>query len=370
MCDKQYTSHDSVVKHTFDHGNLVIPCPHCKKDFKGWLKLRSHLTKYHKETASRGGADADTPLPADADPMADDVLKCPVCHTMCAEEDEYDQHIKDHYAGREDTKCLVCGKPYNCIGSTVIHTHEHSMRRIKCTLCDKTYRGRPQMRSHINKYHANDYRCSSQESNNSLDTLLPASDASLTAADNLECPVCLEECSGDADYDQHIKGHYLAGDRQCPLCDEMLPNYWALIKHTHDHGSRQIKCQFCPKVYNTRFKLRKHTNKYHRKERDAAAASPFYSVFESQPDDVVVVEGEGFEQEIVMEGNSLVCDRCCVLFETHEDFEGHQMDCVAQQKAFHQDNNFECPVCQEVLDTEKHYEDHIRNHYRGQTVSG
>lgn len=64
-----------------------------------------------------------------------------------------------------------------------------------------------------------------------------------------------------------------------------------------------------------------------------------------------------------------MCENCSRVFATHDEWEAHLGDCSGEAAATAKDDRLECPICNQVLATEKSYEDHIKGHYEGSTVS-
>lgn len=150
----------------------------------------------------------------------DSDLICPVCSEFTfADENEYEAHIKAHYDQEKEPKCLVCGKTFKFMANAVQHTHEHSNRRVGCPHCDKVYKGRQQLRSHINKYHR-DLRENGDDERSGTVSKQRASAAERTAGTtamesvavvegvDYECPICNSCFDVEKDYYTHIRDHY------------------------------------------------------------------------------------------------------------------------------------------------------------------
>lgn len=425
VCSKQFNSNASVIKHTFDHGNLSILCLHCKKTFKGHLQLRAHVKKYHKdhkametEEQQQHGYIQDHSDEISQEEMEEDddddendieqvtwiggrsqegtaaeqedILKCPICEEIFEIEAEYESHIKDHYSLKQDTQCLLCPKTFTSINSTIVHTHEHSKRQVPCPFCGKRYRSRFQLRSHKNKYHASQ----EVEWQKAMEKEMrapppPNSDP----PEIINCPICYAMFDVEERYDSHIKNHFAASDRKCLLCDQSFSAFWMLLNHIEEHSGREIPCQYCTKVFNTRFKQKKHVNKYHRedekKRKDGGIDPPVLLVapnlfcyyceegfatmdqmtehVENCPSKDIVEEEQAQDQEQEQEEQQ---QEYLVLEQREQEGssearEGNDVVLVNEEA----EDCLECPICQEVPHTEKAYEEHIKSHYKAQTVS-
>lgn len=169
-------------------------------------------------------------------------------------------------------------------------------------------------------------------------------------ADLLKCPICKLDFTEEKKYEQHIKDHYKDGtvggqviyspfrfyfnyspfplqETNCLICHKEYRNIKSVITHTHEHGSRNIPCNFCGKSFKGNYQLNKHIYKYHRAE-----ASPGLVNEEEVQED--------FEEEEAAEG---------LEEEPSEDI-------------------LKCPICYKVFEQEKHYQRHIKEHYDDITV--
>lgn len=271
VCNKRFTTKNSVIKHTFEHGPTNIPCPICNRKFNGSLQLKSHINKYHKEQRKgddKEEAPVDTPdesmendeeeffeseedhdeqkvdlagvevtvkLPGEHILSPGDQLKCPMCEKEFQKEDVYDNHIKAHYSEKEvnerrriiiiiylktkslkiifqsqEPKCLICSKEFPTIEETINHTHGHGFRCLSCSFCGKTFKGRYQLRAHINQMHMRLVEGTSAGSKVAQKSVKRPVKVVAEEEDEdvLECPVCNKVFEEEQVYDAHIKDHY------------------------------------------------------------------------------------------------------------------------------------------------------------------
>lgn len=110
----------------------------------------------------------------------------------------------------QEPKCLICSKEFPTIKETIIHTHGHGFRCLSCSFCGKSFKGRYQLRAHINHMHMRLVEGTSAGSKRAVaqKSAKPPVKSVEEEEDVLECPVCNKVFEEEQVYDAHIKDHY------------------------------------------------------------------------------------------------------------------------------------------------------------------
>lgn len=110
---------------------------------------------------------------------------------------------------------------------------------------------------------------------------------------------------------------------RCLVCLRPFKSMFNVIRHTHEHSTRCLRCEFCDKIFRGTYQLNCHMAKYHSSEYKALKARRKADA----------THGEEAEPPR------------------------------------HADDVLECPICATEFQSEKLYTDHIKEHFAGVSVS-
>lgn len=109
------------------------------------------------------------------------------------------------------------------------------------------------------------------------------------------------------------------------VCLRPFKSMFNVIRHTHEHSKRCLRCNFCEKIFRGTYQLNCHMAKYHSADYKALKAER-------------TKKEETTNEEEVAEPTR------------------------------HPDDILECPICATEFQTEKSYTSHVKEHFAGVSV--
>ncbi|XP_018335315.1 PR domain zinc finger protein 5 isoform X4 [Agrilus planipennis] len=214
------------LEKTNENDNDKAICCFCEMKFKQPVLLKNHLKSTHNKEGP---------------------FKCAVCPKEYAGYTSLDVHFAKQHTGKK-FKCYQCGKGFDSKEEVILHRNEHHRNycdicqtyfsiprsdhnqrvhageRIKCTICDKTCKGKKILEIHMRRVHPR--------------VLFP-------------CSVCGKEFKSRFTLKLHHNGvHTEMKTTVCQVCGkDVKVNY--LHKHLNTHKNNKKCCKICKKPYKS-----------------------------------------------------------------------------------------------------------------------
>ena len=239
--DTKYSSCDEFKIHLItDHvemnrqGRPVIKCPRCLEKYylirppdkslimRNVIDILTHYVRVHHSN------------------MIDfaSTYECPRCDFHSAEKSDWIEHLQVHIT--EKVKCEQCGK---AVAQSSLLTHmknlhnEDTLRKFPCEYCGKFFASSAQVKYHVERVHFK--------------------------TKNFKCIIC------DADfyYKFDLERHMFVWHKQqsenhpidtCTICGFQTLRGNLMNKHMVNHDAGEYECPHCPKVFQTKNRLRSH----------------------------------------------------------------------------------------------------------------
>ncbi|XP_025832550.1 zinc finger protein 37 isoform X2 [Agrilus planipennis] len=239
---------------TNPHEYMAI-CPFCDIKFKLSILLRTHLQSTHEKEGP---------------------FKCAVCFKECFTYRGLEKHFEYHHVGKT-FKCYQCKKGFDSKEEVVFHRNEqhrnycdicqtyyntprsthnqivHAEEKIKCTICDKTYKGKTLLALHMRRVHSGaKFPCSNcgnkfkDSSDLKRHFTVRHSEKKITI-----CQVCGKVINVN-NLKSHLKGHGATAIVCCKICKKSYKTRsGAQICQDKHSNFRRYKCMMCDKAYFT-----------------------------------------------------------------------------------------------------------------------
>lgn len=118
-----------------------------------------------------------------------------------------------------------------------------------------------------------------------------------------------------------------------------------MYSHMNEHTLRCVPCNLCPKTFKGSASLKMHMDIIHSQGAKRTASDHGKAMGADAKQDVRI--------HVQVEQDGAVC-----------------MDWIEEEKAENTDDLLKCPICQVEFTEEKKYEQHVKDHYKEETVSG
>nr|XP_049695796.1 zinc finger protein 43 [Helicoverpa armigera] len=225
-CNKYFDNKNQRWKHVQRHHREGYKCETCGKRFA----FKNNLTRH--ELLHRGGPPRQ---------------QCEVCHKQ-VRVDLLKVHARTH-TNRQTHTCVHCAKTFVSRASYEHHlkyTKAHALVDIlkyKCTLCDKGYRSRGELRDHVNYQHM--------------------------GKTQHKCPVCGKALATRRCITRHVRRAHegvkeSARDKICQQCGKAFRDKKGLREHELIHtGQRPLSCEICGCTFRQSASLYTHRKRVH-----------------------------------------------------------------------------------------------------------
>lgn len=171
-------------------------------------------------------------------------------------------------------KCFYCREQYSEINTLLAHTLTHSVpentsilkdylpkgkrtvkvdiSKLKCRICDKTFKDLDEIRKHLTTDHSKSFT----ESGNGLVAY------DLTSKNGqFACHICAKIFQTFILLNRHMNVHF--SNAVCETCGAGFMTHQRLIQHKEIHLPGGYPCNKCDKVYTTNSNLKYHIEKAH-----------------------------------------------------------------------------------------------------------
>lgn len=200
----------------------------------------------------------------------------------------------------------------------VSHTQEHGWRKVPCKYCERTFKGRVQLKSHVNKYHIREQRAD------------PAVAATLHNREDFVCNVCGKTFMASYRLKVHLMAHSDEWPLACDHCPQRFKHARNLRLHKLKHtGERNIACPVCDLKF-TQAKLMKQHLKRHGETKGTHGCDVCGKVFSYR-------SGLNEHMNVHTMARTFECKVCQKVF--------NRVSVLNRHKLMHEEKNFECEVC-------------------------
>lgn len=314
-CGEKFQSKHSVNRHEKDiHGMYSLPegsktykCGKktCAAEFESEEDYRLHLKSAHQNKAG--------------------LLICHLCKKICSNR----MTLKCHFKKMHQNEVETLGKQGKKKSLLKVENCEKSKSKAdgiftsqSCECCDKRFRFKYQLLSHMAQKQGNGLYCVAAECPNS-DQLFPS-------LDSLEL---------------HLQEHTGESSHPCLLCFKHFTTASARDKHTATHeegGGGGYNCPHCEVTQPSRMVLNMHV-RYCNKKGEAEADEEMVQL---DQEDLITLD-PGMNTTGAFDSSKYVCQDCGIV-----------MDCLEQVPTHKCHKNYSCSICDRKLPTEDDLEKH------------
>ena len=254
---RQVLKPPEVVHITTHTGQTFYQCAVCKKAFQNEEAWHQHETLHIKKP-----------------------FKCSQCDRTFKTESDRDIHLLRHRCLPDDEglyKCDQCDKVYKSQRTLNDHLIRHTGQTFPCTLCDSVLVSKRGLNDHVRKLHSPGTKL---QTKNRLAQRIKCTlcEKSYKHWDDLkvhllwhsgqrpyECNVCSKKFYSRKILRRHCSyvhdkiKRYQVQRFQCNICDKRFTNSTSLKRHMYIHcGEKPFKCSICPKAYTNKALLNQH----------------------------------------------------------------------------------------------------------------
>ena len=254
---RQVLKPPEVIRITTHTGQTFYQCAVCKKAFQNGEAYHQHETLHIKKP-----------------------FKCSECDRTFKTESDRDVHHLRHRCLPDDEglyKCDQCDKVYKSQRTLNDHLIRHTGQTFPCTLCDSVLVSKRGLSDHVRKLHSP--RTKLQTANRLAQRIkCTLCEKSYKHRDDLkvhllwhsgqrpyECNVCSKKFYSRKILRRHCSyvhdkvKRYQVQRFQCNICDKRFTNSTSLKRHMYIHcGEKPFKCSICPKAYTNKALLNQH----------------------------------------------------------------------------------------------------------------
>jgi len=361
-CAKKFKTSSNLYEHLRVHDpDYRHPCPICKKEFKSMVGYNQHLRMHSGDLFACGACGEKFQSKHSVNRHEKDIhgiyslpegaktYKCgkKTCAAEFNSEEDYRLHIKSAHqnkagllichlckkicSNRMTLKCHFKKMHQNEVESIGKQAKKKSLLKVEnferskskaegnlsgqnCECCDKRFKFKYQLLSHIAQKQGNGLYCVVAECPNS-DQLFPS-------LDSLEL---------------HLQGHTGEMSYPCLLCFKHFTTSAARDKHTatHEEGKGGYNCPHCDVTQPSRLVLNMHV-KYCNKKEEVDE-----EMVQLEQEDLITLSPGIDTPNAVFDSSKYICQDCGIV-----------MDCLEQVPMHKCQKNFSCTFCDIKLPTE------------------
>lgn len=227
LCDSHIDKLDDLLTHLIEKHNKKID-----KDDLGFIPYKLNLDKY----------------------------ECALCDFSYTEFKDLNKHMKVHLK----FFCDLCGSGFGDAKRLKKHGRSHASGSVPCKTCHKVFRTHHAMRDHYEYAHMKLKKhvcpkCPAKFSNH-FQRLKHLAEVHKVELRQYQCDYCQKTFKQKTTLTTHICSIHLNISRHpCALCDAEYYSKGCLMKHLITHsGVRNYKCTLCTKAYGRKTHLVKH----------------------------------------------------------------------------------------------------------------
>ncbi|XP_050559437.1 zinc finger protein 62 isoform X2 [Spodoptera frugiperda] len=214
-CGDDMYSHDSLRKHTKDHG----PCNDKDRAIR--------LVKSSDIEIKIDVSDITCEICNETFPVLEEIIN----HLIKKHDLPYNKDVEIFISAYRlvNLQCLVCDKSFNYFRKLIIHmNNQHPDNCFPCPRCDQKFNKKRDLGSHMRSYHKESYDC------HKCDDKFPSSAAlknHLSNSHSCTCNICFKTFSSESKRLAHLKSEHDMDQNKCGFCDKVLTTKQAFFRH-------------------------------------------------------------------------------------------------------------------------------------------
>uniref|UniRef100_A0A2H1VCI6 SFRICE_008916 n=1 Tax=Spodoptera frugiperda TaxID=7108 RepID=A0A2H1VCI6_SPOFR len=214
-CGDDMYSHDSLRKHTKDHG----PCNDKDRAIR--------LVKSSDIEIKIDVSDITCEICNETFPVLEEIIN----HLIKKHDLPYNKDVEIFISAYRlvNLQCLVCDKSFNYFRKLIIHmNNQHPDNCFPCPRCDQKFNKKRDLGSHMRSYHKESYDC------HKCDDKFPSSAAlknHLSNSHSCTCNICFKTFSSESKRLTHLKSEHDMDQNKCGFCDKVLTTKQAFFRH-------------------------------------------------------------------------------------------------------------------------------------------
>lgn len=164
-------------------------------------------------------------------------FKCTVCDRSFSGRGDLATHMQRVHIGKTH-KCQYCERTFAVNSDLSLHMRTHTANNILCELCGKAFRLRSQLKLHVTAIH--------------------------TKIRAFKCTMCPKDFIKKVDLSDHIKSHLNIRDKICATCGKGFTSCHSLIRHRQIHAEvKKFACKLCNSRFSQFVGLNSHMKRTH-----------------------------------------------------------------------------------------------------------
>lgn len=203
---------------TINESAHVVKCGHCTKEFGDIISSSVHQYLHHVM-----------------------IPKCPFENREFNNNQAFSVHMKNNHPAifndNEIFKCKTCNRNFDNLYDKLKHMKNCDMMKFECSHCDKKFRLRCFLKTHLEQV------------------------SGLTAR---ACTICEKNFSNKRDLNIHFRSHTNEKPFKCSLCPKAYKTSSARASHQETHSVNGFKCNFCKSRFKARRIMLKHYKDKHK----------------------------------------------------------------------------------------------------------
>lgn len=164
-------------------------------------------------------------------------FKCTMCDRSFTGRGDLGTHMQRVHIGKTH-KCQYCERTFAVNSDLSLHMRTHTGNNILCELCGKAFRLRSQLKLHVTAIH--------------------------TKIRAFKCTMCPKDFIKKVDLSDHIKSHLNIRDKICATCGKGFTSCHSLIRHRQIHAEvKKFACKLCDARFSQFVGLNSHMKRTH-----------------------------------------------------------------------------------------------------------
>lgn len=198
LCDKVYTSLHCVVMHAHDHSDRTVNCRFCDRLFKGTMRMKAHMNKYHIAEIA-GERKGKRP----------ELHACEECGKTFLQRSRLRAHIKTHSTDKP-FGCAYCPSFFKSQRNMRMHEVQHtSEKTLQCPQCDLKFYHAKHLKDHIRRHNR---------------------------TQSFPCDLCPRIFSYRSGLNEHMNSHTRERLYTCEVCGKVFERVSVLNRHRTIHA--------------------------------------------------------------------------------------------------------------------------------------
>ena len=196
-------------------------------------------------------------------------LKCDLCEKTFKRRDHLNKHVRSIiHTTERNFECEFCFKKYSSEAKLKQHVqNSHSLKMHQCEFCEKAFARRDHLTKHVQGVHLKERKFVCQHCNKSYTShgalLQHIGKAHLEK--NFSCQKCDRKFASGIRLQIHVQDTSLISNLfSCDICSERFRTMPLLLEHSvKSHKIKAWKCEICKGSFRGKYILQAHIKKLH-----------------------------------------------------------------------------------------------------------